>query len=393
MIKYVLVFLLSAAAVLFLSSCNDNPTAVGLNLLQKDYVNLKQLDSYKDSLKQVSTNVSYSVPLGSANSIMIGKKDNVQASALVSFNGAIPDTIGQDIINGNASVTSSNIVFYKTNVYGDSNAAFDFSVHNILNSWDATVLDGGNASSLSYDPVDISSNQVITDSTISFQITNSVTTGWMKHLTDTNQASNYGIYITPGSSSQKVVNFQSISSGTTGETQLVVVVQKSGVYSDTLYFYPSHYTTIVTGSLPSVPTGEIAVQGGLVVNSKLWFDISAIPKNSVINNATLVLTEDTLASIKSSSPINTLTLYKLTDSSAVAYDSTNPPVVISLSGNTYSGNIASFVQSWVDTGTNEGILVQIFDQIDALDLYSFYSSNAADRTLRPRLTITYTTRN
>ena len=392
MTKYILLFFLSAAAVLILSSCNNNPTAIGLNLLGKDYVNLKQLDSYTDSLKQTSSIYSYSIPMGSANSMMVGKNGNIQASALVSFDGGVPDTVGQDILNGNATITYSEVILVKTNVYGDSNAAYDFAAHNVLNSWNPTTIDGSNISSLSYDQSDISSNKTISDSMISFQINNSITTQWMKHFADTNQASNYGIYITPNPSSQKVVSYQSISSGTSGETQLIIVVQKSNVYTDTLYFYPLNYSTIVTGSVPTVPTGEIVVQGGLVVNSKLWFDVSSLPKNSIINNATLVLTEDTLASIKSSSPINALAIYNFTDSSTAAYDSTNP-VVVSLSGNTYSVNIASFVQKWVDTGTNEGLAIMLYDQIDALDLYALKGSNAADRSLLPRLTITYTTRN
>ncbi len=392
MIKYILLFFLSATAVLFLSSCNNNPTAVGLNLLQKDYINLKQLDSYNDSLKQASSYYSYSVPLGSANSMMIGKNGNAQAAALVNFYGSVADTMGQDIASGAASVIYSEIVLVKTNVYGDSNAALDFSAHNVLNTWDPTTIDGGNVSSLSFDQSDISSNKSISDSSVSFQISNSVTSQWLEHIADTTTASNNGIYIIPSSSSQKIVSFQSLSSGTTGETQLVVVVQKPNVYSDTLYFYPLQYTTIVTGSLPTIPAGEIAVQGGMVVNSKLWFDVSALPKNSVINNATLTLTEDTSASIKSQTPINALTLFNFTDSTSAAYDSTNS-IVLSLSGNTYSGNIASFVQSWVDKGTNQGILIQLYDQIDALDMYALKGSNAADRSLRPRLIITYTTRN
>ena len=324
--------------------------------------------------------------------MMIGKNGNVQAATLVNFYGSVADTMGQDIASGAASVIYSEVILVKTNVYGDSNAALDFAVHNVLNTWDATTIDGSNVSSLSYDQSDISSNKTIADSSVSFQISNSVTAQWLEHIADTTLASNNGIYITPSSNSQKVVSYQSISSGSTGETQLVVVVQKSNVYLDTLYFYPSSYTTIVTGSLPTLPAGEIVVQGGLVVNSKLWFDVSALPKNSVINNATLTFTEDTVASIKSQSPINALTLYNLTDSSAVAYDSTSP-IVVNLSGNTYSVNIASFVQSWVDKGTNEGILIQLYDQIDALDMYALKGSNAADRSLRPRLTITYTTRN
>ncbi len=386
-----MLFLFSAATILLLSSCNDNPTSIGLNLLSKDQLNLKQLDSYTDSLKQTSSIFSYTVPLGGSSSLMVGKNANLEASAVVLFYGTYDDSVAQDIINGRATVTNSYILLINSGVVGDSTAPFDFSVHNVLGSWNSASLDADNISSLSYDPSDIATDKTISDSLATFQISNSLATQWLKNLYDTTSATNYGIYLTPSANSKKIINYDVVGTTTAGASQWVAIVERPGDYSDTLIFYSTDYTTIIKGTMPVLPAGDIAVQGGLVVNSKLWFDLSGLPKHSVINNATLTLTEDTLASIKSSSPVNEITLFRVTDSSSTAYDTANGWVV-SLTGNTYSGNIATFVQNWVDTGVNEGIVIQLYNQINAVDLYAFKGSQAADKALRPRLTITYTVR-
>jgi hypothetical protein len=131
------------------------------------------------------------------------------------------------------------------------------------------------------------------------------------------------------------------------------------------------------------------VQAGLVINSRLLFNVSAIPPNTLINYANLTLTLDTVATIVGSNYINALTVLLLTDSSARAYDSTQT-ITLSRSGNTFQGNIAAYVQSWIDKGVNEGLLIQVTSQIDGLELFAIKGSNAASRALRPRLQITYT---
>ncbi|MCL5029740.1 MAG: hypothetical protein M1480_12075 [Bacteroidetes bacterium] len=388
-----LLFILIGISSFIFYSCNDNPTSAGLNLLKNDYINVKQIDSYTDSIKQSSTDFKRSVPLGISSTLLVGNDDNVTSSSLIQFSIVLDDSVKQDLLAGKVNIISSNINLYPIYTFGDTNASMDFSVHKVLTSWDPNVIDGDNASSISYDQADLSSNRTFTDSLVTFAIDNTLVTGWLKYVADTTtQPAVYGIYLIPNSNSKKVVGFQALSIGSSYPSTLHVVLQKPGVYQDTLTFYPIQDASIVTGSLPNLSSDEFAVQGGLTVNSKLWFDISAVPKNTVINHALLTLTIDTLSSKIGTDLTNSLDVRLFKDTSNVAFDTTQI-FTLARSGNIFQGDITPYVQSWIDSGTNLGILLQVTGQGSNLDLFAIKGSNAADRSLRPRLQLTYTSKN
>ncbi len=373
-------------------SCNDNPTSAGLNLLKNDYINVKQIDSYADSLKQYSSEFKRSIPLGIASTILIGSNANVQSSSLIQFSIVLDDSVKQDLLAGNVSVVSSNILLYPVYTFGDTNASMDFSAHKVLNSWNPNTIDGDNAN-ISYDQTDLSSGKTFSDSLVTFNIDNSLVTSWLKYASDTTtQPAVYGIYLMPNSSSKKIMGFQALSIGASNPSTLHVVLQKPGVYQDTLTFYPIQDASVVTGNLPALSSDEFAVQGGLTVNSKLWFDVSSIPKNTVINRALLTLTIDTASSNIGTDMTNTLDVRLLQDTVNIAFDTTQI-FTLTRSGNTFQGDLTHYVQSWIDTGNNLGILLQVTNQAENVDLFAIKGSNAADRSVRPRLQLTFTSKN
>ena len=77
-----------------------------------------------------------------------------------------------------------------------------------------------------------------------------------------------------------------------------------------------------------------------------------------------------------------------TDSSSIVLDSTSV-VPFSMANNSMTGTITSYVQKWVDTRINEGVLLYPRNQIGSVDLFTFYGSDAVD-SLKPRLHIIYT---
>ncbi len=387
-----ILFLLFGIISLVLYSCKDNPTSVGLGLLKNDYIKISQADSFTDSLKQTSTYMIHSVPLGTSSTIFVGKAVNINAASLIEFSISLADSIKQDILNNNANVTYAKVQLYPVYTFGDTNASLDYSVHKILNSWDPKEIDGNNLSSVSFDPSDLSSNKNLTDTLASFDVDKSIATDWLKNYADTTLAANYGIYLEPTSTSKKVVGFQALTIGSSKVTTLTVILQKPGVYQDTLNFYPLQDAGVITGNLPSVSSQDMVVQGGLVINSKLWFDVSSIPKNSVINHAALTLNIDTLQTIIGTNFINSLNARIITDSSSIVID-TILTITLNRSGNTFQGNIGPYVQSWLDKGNNQGILLELTGQTDGLELFALKGSNASDKTLRPRLQITYTSKN
>jgi hypothetical protein len=379
-----LLLLLIGIIAITLYSCSENPVSVGIGLLKNDYLNVKEIDSYADSMKQSSSYAKYTIPItGSASSLLIGKAANVSGSYLAEFSISLADTIETDILDGAAVVTYAGISLYPNYFFSDSTRSMDFTVNRISYDWTAAGVDADSINALGLIKADLSSNRIFSDSLVTFNLDKSYVLNILKYASDSTLGIDHGIYFNPTSNSQKVVGFNPST------TTLQVVIVKSGDYIDTLSFLTGRESSIVSGTLPVVSSEDILVRAGLVINSRLLFNVSAIPPNTLINYANLTLTLDTVATIVGSNYLNTLTVLLLTDSSARAFDSTQT-ITLSRSGNTFQGNIAAYVQSWIDKGVNEGLLIQVTSQIDGLELFAIKGSNAASRALRPRLQITYT---
>jgi hypothetical protein len=335
-------------------------------------------------MKQSSSYAKYTIPItGSASSLLIGKAANVSGSYLAEFSISLADTIETDILDGAAVVTYAGISLYPNYFFSDSTRSMDFTVNRISYDWTAAGVDADSINALGLIKADLSSNRIFSDSLVTFNLDKSYVLNILKYASDSTLGIDHGIYFNPTSNSQKVVGFNPST------TTLQVVIVKSGDYIDTLSFLTGRESSIVSGTLPVVSSEDILVRAGLVINSRLLFNVSAIPPNTLINYANLTLTLDTVATIVGSNYLNTLTVLLLTDSSARAFDSTQT-ITLSRSGNTFQGNIAAYVQSWIDKGVNEGLLIQVTSQIDGLELFAIKGSNAASRALRPRLQITYT---
>lgn len=371
-------------------SCKDNPTLVGANLLKNDYINVKQLDSYSDSLHQTSSYYKKVIPLGASGTLLVGNAANVQASTLILYAISLPDSIITDLNNNAVNIVSSTIHLTPTYTFGDSTASFDFSVHKVNSSWTSLGFDADSLPGLVYDQTDLSLNHQFSDTLVTVDVSNSTVTTWLKEVADSTYSSDHGIYLMPNSNAKKVVGFRAYTAGTTPGTSLHIVLQKPGAYSDTLIFYPLQDVSIVTGNLPTAVKGDMFIQSSVTINSKIWFDVSSIPKNALINNAELTLTRDSVSTITGNSYTNTLLVYLLADSTNESLSDSTQILTLTGSGNIFQGNITPFIQSWVDKGNNQGLLIKAASQIGGLELFAIKNSSAANLSVRPRLQITYT---
>ncbi|MHB1687794.1 MAG: hypothetical protein ACYCVH_10510 [Ignavibacteriaceae bacterium] len=394
MFKNKILLIITGLISLAFYSCSNNPTSIGAQLVGNDLINVKTLDSYADSLHQTSSYYKNTISLSSSSYLFLGKKNNAQASILLKFYVSLPDSINQDIKANNAQVISSIVSLPTGYTYGDSNASLDFNAYKITNSWTSTGYTSYNLSSLTYDPTDVSSNRKVTDSLTTFNVSNSLSTSWLIASADSVDSTIYGIYLVPSSGSQKILGYPTSASITPG-INLRLIIQKSGVYSDTVKFYPEQDVSVISGSLPSVSHEDIVVQAGIEINSKLWFDVSKIPPNSVINYADLTLTPDSSAQLFGSTFYNALLASNLADSASGLTDSSSSSlynIMISLSGSQYVGNVTPIVQKWVSSHVNQGISLEADGNLLGLELFVLKGSSAANLQLRPRLRITYTTR-
>lgn len=389
MIRSGILFILLAGFSIVLFSCSDHPSSIGADLLGNDYVIVKSLDSFKDSLSQKSSSFEREIPLGSSKLLLLGKKDNVQSSILIRFLVTIPDSIVTAYHKNKVTIVSASVQLYKDYYFGNKTAPFDFLVNKVNSPWESSTVVGNSLDTMMIDPVDISSNRLITDSLTTFNIDPQIASEWIKATADTNQSLNNGILIKPASSTQKILGYESVNfiSGITPRAKVVIKLNNSVL--DTLNFIVAQDASVSKGTLPVVPKGDMVVQGGLIVNSKLWFDVSKIPHNAIINSAKLTLTIDSLNTITGSTYYNALTASALVDSSLP--DSTNSATKqLARSNNVFTGDITPFVHQWIKSGNNQGMLISGDSERDGFELFALRGSNFSDVALRPRLQIVYT---
>jgi hypothetical protein len=374
---------------LFFYSCSDNPSSIGGGLLKGDRLNVSEIDSFKDTLAQTSSYFKRTFELGGAGGLLVGKAENVESSTLMNFYISLEDSIKSSLLADSIEVIGARIYLRRIYSFGNKNGSYDITVHQIESGWTSAHFTADSLPMLSYDPSDISFNKTFSDTLDQFDINNDLALSWLKYSADS-VGNNFGIYIKPSPGSQKIVGYQALYSGILNVPSITIAFQRLGVaYTDTLTFIANSDVSVVTGNIPSVTQSSIIVQGGLAINAKLWFDVSRVPFNAVINSAILTLHFDSAKTIISDTT-NTILAGFLQDSSSLVADSS---VLVTLNSvdNSLTGSITTYVQRWVNTGTNEGILLFARNEYSSVDLFTFMGSNAVD-SLKPRLHIIYTTK-
>ncbi len=371
-----------------LISCQDESSSIGVELISGDYIVVKTFDSQLDSTNQSSSYFKKVIPLGTSTWNLIGKYQDINASTLIRFIFSLSDSLESDLIDNNINVLDAWIVLRNRYTFGDTLASMEFTTHKVNSYWSPTQFSIDSLSKLQFNSDDIGSNLEITDTTHTFKIDESLVLAWMKNSADNSLESNYGIYLQPKDISGKVVGFEALTAISSEAAKLFVVVEKAGVYTDTINGLIFSDVSLVEGNLPSLPQGSIGIQSSIAINAKLKFDISGLPKGLVVNNAELTLIQDTVNSVLGSGYSQSIRAFFLSDEDSL--ETTGNPLTLTLNNKKFTGNISSFLRNWIETGENNGILLEAGNQVDGLELFAIYGSDANDFTLRPRLKVTYT---
>ncbi len=371
-------------------SCSESPSSIGINLLSPDYVNVHKLDSYQDSVQQSSTYYKTMIRLSDSPRLLIGKYINVEATTLIKFAIVLPDSLQQAVLSSTLSVVSAKVQLTREYNIGDSTGSLNYTVHFVNNTWTA-LFNADSLPLLNYNSEDISSSKSYTDSLYTFNIDNQTITSWLTAASDTSVKTNNGIYIQPDPASNRIVGFDAYNVNAIGLPTITIVVANSGNV-DTLSYISLPDVSIISGEKPTVPAGDIAVQGGLAVDSKILFDVSSVAKGSVINKAQLTVYLDSTATKTAESYSNYLIAYFAKDTTSNSYDTTSG-IVLSRVQNYFTGDISRFIQS-ISSGyhENQGIVLAAGGQNIGVDLFALKGSETTDASLRPRLVITYTGR-
>jgi hypothetical protein len=387
--NYILPVFFLALTILFFS-CNDEPSSLGKELISSENISVKIFDTLVDTTDQTSSFFKRVIPLGSTDWVLIGKyqNPNITASALMKFVFGLPDSLKNDLKAGNINVLDSWIILLPRYVYTDSMAAMNFTVHKVNSSWSPSAFTIDSLSKLNYDPNDVSSQFTITDTLYTFHLDGSLPLAWMENAADKTLGSNFGIYLDPTDASTKVIGFQAFTAISSEAAKLTVVIEKPGVYVDTIKGFIAADISLVDGPLPNLSADLISVQSSVSVNSRLKFNLGDIPTGIIINKAELFITPDTIASIKGSSFNYSLRLFYL--KYADSLNTEGNPVFLSFKDNKYSGDITSFVRNWIDRKDNNGMLIEPGNPASGLELFALKGSAYIEISERPRLRITYT---
>jgi len=378
-------------------SCKEAPRNFGSNLLGPDQINLVSLDSYVANLPQSSHSFKTVVKTGASSTLLLGNftthSGNTQgASLLLNFDySTISDSNKSDLLNGNAAVIDSWIVFTKTYAFGDTNATqINFGAYKINTPWTSVGFTSDSLNNnFSYGTDDLSMQKILAnDSTNIYKI-------HIKPAAVQDQISNYangiadnGLYLKPNLSGNTVWGFGAILSSY--PPAIAVVVNKVGVYTDTLYFNTSEDVSVVSGNIES-SAQDFYLQSSLIGQAIISFDISVIPSNAIINQAKLILTVDQSNTVNGTVFTSNIASYNVADSASKIIDTTSSEITINpVDSVTFEGDITSFVQKWVTKKNNQGLLLTPLDGLTGLDLYAFKSSNSSNALQRPRLIILYT---
>ncbi len=390
--KILILILISLPFFLF-TYCSDTPTDLGSDLLTADLIGVANFDSQRDSAFQSSFSFKKVIKLGSAPRILIGKSENLTSHALFVFTFNLSDSLKQLIRNDSLIILSARIELTPDYVYGDSNATFDYSVHKINSDWVSAsfTADSFLSSDFSFDPTDLSSNRNATDSLYFFNIEPNIVRDWMRNQTDTSLAKNNGILISPTPTTNKIVGFVAFNPEISNDTKVKAVIQKTGTTrQDTITAFVLSDVHVVIGE-NTVSPDEIIVQAGVVNNSYLYFDLSKIPDNAVINYAKLSIELDSTESKFGSGYTNSLTTFLVTNSDSLKIDETSAESLFK-SGNRYQGNISSYVRYWLNRKDNQGIVIKAGNEVAGVEKFVLKGSSYPVFDERPKLEIVYTVR-
>jgi hypothetical protein len=381
--------------VVFITSCEDDPTSVGSNLLPgDDLIDFIELDSYNENLTQVSTYFQHDFTLGQSNRLLLGEAEGLKANTLMRFFIPITNALGEKIDSNKVTILSAKVFMYPDYTIGNENGQFGFDVYKVNSTWTVDSFTVADLNSLDYDAQNEADSLSISDSLITFNVNPNLVYDWIIAELDSNITNPNGFLFKPYDNCERIFGFPAYSISATGQTYMDIAYEVQDEYVDTLTATINSDVHIVEGSLKETSEDVIVLQAGIGVRGLLKFDLSSIPVNSIINDATLEIKYDSTASVIGTADPKSIRVFLMSNYDEKTSLDSLGYFVLSREGDVFSGKISRFVQRWVydpnNNGTpNEGLLLLIGDEEDSVNKYILYGSQAQDAALRPRLKVIY----
>lgn len=375
--------------ILTLQSCEEDPNDLGVGFIPSiDTTGVRFLDSQTDTMAITSNNYKKIINTFGAQNILIGKYQNYESKTLLKFKDISASYDSSSIVS--ASITLRYASYYFKDKLGTT--AFDLYRLNSNFNYRTVTFDSVNSSSYGSTSLANFSGVVADSSSINFPLDNQTVKDWLEYAADTNYAvKNYGVILLPAISSNTIRGFYLFNDNVAYVPTVTVILTKNGE-TDTITLNSSE-TVALSDAPPSIiPIERLLLQNGIAYRNILNFDLSKLPSNVIINNATLLFTIDNSNSFVSSSTDKRILIGTVIDSAAkkdsIFFEASLLDTI------TYSISLNSMFQRW-NSGIlpNLGVTMKNISEIENLDNFAIYTPAAAEITKRPRLKITYTKRN
>lgn len=376
-------------AIFINTACSDDPSSLGSDLNQNNSVAVSSLDTSKDTIFQSAESFKKVLPLGSADRLLLGKTNNEESSVLIKFAFSLADAYKNDL--DSIQVVEAKVYLTNSYSYGDSNGVFDFTAHKVTYDWGYSTFNYDSIAKLTYDGSDVSSGKSITDTLMSFKLDENLVKSWLKDEKDNASANTFGIYLKPTANTSRVYGFWGYSGSLSQSIQpyVTLILKKGSEYTDTVTYYTLQDIHLVSGGINAVPKKFLQVQSGVTANAKIFFDLSKLPADAIINYALLSVTMERDISKLGSSYSEGLYAYYASDTVKLEYDT---PILLERTDNKFSGNIATLLNKMQNLKTNKGIVLTTRRPLEGLEMYAIYGVAAVDDSLRPKLNLIYSHR-
>ena len=241
-----------------------------------------------------SSDTSFSVQPGSPGSgtyLYIGNMQDIQAASMIRFTG----------IEEPASIDSAILILNVSQIVNSADVPGFINIYTLTSSWD----------DLSFQPDDFSPDmigsqigfiEVTNDSTDSlrYKMDSSLIMEWMD---STSTIPNYGLYLeTEDDLMIQCFSRDMSASVATGPQLLLFFQDDSTRYPET---YEATYDIFLASSSLLPGDDYLVIESGTAFRTFLTFDLNSFAQHNIINQATLILTADTLKIL----PDITQTLY------------------------------------------------------------------------------------
>ncbi|MFA6469367.1 MAG: hypothetical protein WCW35_10755 [Bacteroidota bacterium] len=376
--------------LLFAVGCAEKPKSVGNGLPNVDGI-FTIADTVLYSFNDTTYRVSFSAGFGTSN--LTGRISATEE--LITLLNFIPNT-RIDSLRG-AVIDTAELRLIVNYRYFPQTPPIRFDIIEIQKSWAQSTFTKDSLPFLTFGTKVLGTfaDSMNYLSTVKALLDTVEVRKWADSHNDTTAPDFFGFALQaqPGANTG-VIGFSTLSNYSTYAPQLFIRFTRNG-RKDSLTFASGEDTYVSKYTGPTT-VNPLMVHGAFGVRSKIHFNTASLKNNPIINNATLQLTLDTVASsIYGYSPDTVIALIGMSGTTLDQSDSTiyTYGYRSSVDSNmfpVYTFNLTKITDRWVRyVNPNFGLTLRWGVEYSTAEKAVFFSSAAADTTVRPRLKIIY----